>query len=52
MVRAESPASPSSSRMTFGPRRGFFCTVINAKMSAVTTSSGSLGTAEKNTFRS
>lgn len=52
MVRADNPASPLSSRTTFGPRRGAFCAVMNAKTSAVTTSADSLATTEKKTFRS
>jgi hypothetical protein len=52
MVRADSPASPSSIRTTVAPRRGRRCIWMNASTSASRTSSGCLPTTEKNTFRS
>jgi hypothetical protein len=51
-VRAASPASPSSIRTTFSPRRGARCSAKNANTSAAVTSAGSLPTTSKNTFRS
>ena len=52
IVRADSPASPSSIRTTSAPRRGWRCAAMNANTSASAMSSGSLATCEKNTFRS
>jgi hypothetical protein len=51
-VRADKPASPSSRRATFGPRRGARCAAKNAKTSAVVTAAGSLPTTSKKIFRS
>ena len=52
IVRADRPASPSSIRTTFAPRRGWRCAAMNDNTSAPVTSSGTLATCVKNTFRS
>ncbi len=52
MVRADSPASPSSMRTTVAPRRGCRCEAMNTNTSDSVTSTGVLPTTEKNTFRS
>jgi hypothetical protein len=51
IVRDDNPDSPSDSRTTFGSPADR-CSVINASTSAVDTSTGSLGTSVKNTFKS
>jgi hypothetical protein len=52
IVRADSPASPSSNRTTPRPRRGALCCFKNVSTSRVLTSAGSLGTTVKKTFKS
>ncbi|MFB4267828.1 hypothetical protein [Nonomuraea sp. GTA35] len=52
IVRADSPASPSSRRTTLASMRGERCILIKASTSTVVTSAGSLRIWLKNTFRS
>jgi hypothetical protein len=52
IVRAARLDSPSSSRTTPGPRRGLRWSLMKASTSAVVTSTGSLATTPKNTFKS
>src|SRR5438270_430049 len=52
MVRADSPDSPSTNRMTLAPSRGRRCWAMKASTSAVVTSAGSLSTTVKNARRS
>jgi hypothetical protein len=52
IVRADSPASPSSIRTTVAPRRGARCRAMKVSTSAGVTSAGSRSMIEKNTFRS
>jgi hypothetical protein len=52
IVRAASPASPSSIRTTLSPRRGIRCCAKNANTSAALTSAGPFPTTSKNTFKS
>ena len=52
IVRADSPASPSSIRTTPAPRLGWRWAAMKDSTSAASTSSGHLPTTVKNTFKS